>query len=166
MDDIPLIGCNNNLVVLIQNTQPEPTSYSFIYSLVKTTSINISATPNAHPIPFQTVATDHVQRNVDSITITGVIGCYGCAGLRAADTSRVISELKKLSESNYYRKENYLTLTSNDWVAENMILTSAVIDENQDSVMIKNITTTWVAANIVGSVTTPYFGRGGIKYTN
>lgn len=162
--DEPLIGCNNNLVVLIQNTEATPLDWSFVYSLVTDVDITISATPSSHPIPFQTVATDYVQRNVDTIVITGVVGCYSCGAFRSDNTNIVIAGLKKLSEQSYYSKDKYLTLTSNDWTATNMVMTNASIKESQDSVMKKQIVTTWQQMNIVGSVTAPYFARGGIQY--
>lgn len=160
---MPLLqGCDNNLVVLIETFEPVIKDWSFIYSIVDDVTINYSNSPHQHAIPFQTEITDHVQRNMDTITITGVIGCSGCGEFRSDATNNVVKELKRLSERSMYCKEQYVNLTSNDWLARSMILTSVSINERQDRVHTKAITTTWIGANIVGSIQNPSFSRGGI----
>ena len=164
---MPLLqGCDNNLVVLIETFDPVIKDWSFIYSIVDDVTINYSNSPHQHAIPFQTEITDHVQRNMDTITITGVVGCnvHGkkCNSLDSSSTNIVVQELKRLSERSMYCKEQYVNLTSNDWLARNMILTSASINERQDRVHTKAITTTWIGANLVGNVGNASFTRGGI----
>lgn len=167
-----LQGCGNDLIVLIETaaiadnvvgTGLDAKSWTFVYSLVKSVQIQFSATPSQHPIPYQTVITDNVQRNMDVITITGKISCASCGDLDATNTNIVIKELKMLSERSIYSTDYYVTLTSNDWLGENMILTSVTIDENQDNVMMKDITTVWQGANLTGDVQNANFKRGGIR---
>ena len=162
---MPLLqGCDNNLIVLIETFEPTIQDWTFVYSIVDDITINYSNTPNQHAIPFQTSITDHVNRNMDTITITGVVGCSGCEGLKSDVTNTVVQELKKLSERSMYCKEEYVNLTSNDWIARHMILTSVSINERQDRVHTKAITTTWMGLNVSGTVNDPYFLRGGIIY--
>ena len=159
-----LQGCDNSLIVLIQTNRPSFESWTFIYSVIDDVKINYSVTPHRHPIPYATEITDNVKRNMDTITLTGVIGCNSCGELRPASTNIVVSKLKELSERNMYCPEDYVTLTSNDWMAKYMILTSVSINERQDRVHTKSITTTWVGANLTGSVVNPAFERGGIVF--
>ena len=153
-----LINCSRNLTVLIQT---EFKDWSFIYDIVKTVDIDISNTTHSHPIPYGTQITDHVMREMDTIKISGIIGCVRC-GNRDLTMNNVIPELKRLSERMMYCKEDFITLTSNDWQARHMILTGVTVSESQETVQTKLITTTWVGANTVGSIANPSFERGGI----
>ena len=164
---MPLLqGCDNNLLVLIQTKEPILEDWSFIYTIVDDVKINYSNTPSRHPIPFSTEITDNVKRNMDTITITGVIGCYSCGEILPDATNVVIPKLKELSNRSMYCPDEYVTLTSNDWMAKYMILTNVSINERQDRTHFKTITTTWVGANLTGSVRKSVFERGGIVASN
>ena len=157
---VDLLGCNKNLTVLIET---EFKDWSFIYDIVTDIDINISNSPHQHPIPYGTEITDHVKRNMDRITITGIIGCYRCGGFDMT-TNYVIPELKKLADRMMYCIDDFVLLTSNDWQARYMILTDVSVKERYDKVQVKEITTTWIGANLTGSIGSPAFKQGGIQY--
>jgi hypothetical protein len=154
----PLTGCGENLVVLIETTDK---NWSFFYSIVKSVKISMSNKPHGHPIPYGTEITDHVKREMDQITITGVIGCLNCTG-ENHNINNYIPSVKRLKERMMHCRDEFVTLTSNHWQARYMILTNVEIEENQDHVQTKNITTTWIGANYTGTIRNPDFQRGGI----
>ena len=161
MPTIPNSACNQDLIVQIEAGGND---WSFIYDIVKTTDIQISNTPHQHPIPYGHTETDHVNRQMDTLSITGVISCFRCNGT-ATNFDTVISKLKELSDRMMYCKDDYCLLTSNHWQFRFGILTNVNVTESQDNVAIKQVTTTWIGANLSGSINDPSpFIRGGIKY--
>ncbi len=155
----PLLDCSANLIVLIETMERD---WSFIYDIAQSVNIRLATEPSAHPIPYGTEITDHVKRRMDEITIDGVVGCLKCEG--ETPIYGIIPELKRLSERMMYCKEDFVTLTSNKWQARYMILTSVDIKESQDSVQVLEISTTWLGANLTGTIRDPNFVRGGIVH--
>lgn len=165
-------GCDNDLVVLIENDGQD---FTFIYDLVKTCDISISSSPSQYGIPFGTKLTDNIVREMDNIRLSGVIGCIGCQqtiytphnvnfGINNSVLGYVISELKRLSEKMIYDNTGFTRLTSNHWSAENMILTSCEVRHTGDNVQEMLIDTTWVGANLVGTIAKPNYKRGGLNF--
>lgn len=153
-------NCSQTLTVLIESQYED---WSFIYDIVKTVDINIRANPHSHPIPYGTKITDHIEREMDTIKIDGVIGCFRCGGFSPNPTF-VIPTLKRLSERMIYNKDSFVLLTSNHWQSRFSILTDVQVRESQKGVQTKRITTTWVGANLTGTIRDPNFKRGGIVY--
>lgn len=157
---IPNNQCGDDLVVKIESQYED---WSFIYDIVKEVEITISTSPHDHPIPYGTKITDHVERQMDTMRITGLVSCFRCGGVSTIPAF-VISRLKQLSERMMYCKEDFILLTSNHWQFRYAILTEVSIRESQDGVHTKQISTSWVGANLTGSIRNPFFQRGGIVF--
>lgn len=157
-------NCNESLVVSIESKEQD---WTFMYGLVTDVAINLGNSPSSHPIPYGTTITDNMMRNMDTISIDGVLGCLKCDGMRGQSytsnaLSYVISKLKTLSQRMVYDNTGFVTLTSTQWLAKYMIMTSVSIRQKQDNVQKLYITTEWVGANLVGTIGSPVFIRGGI----
>lgn len=159
---IDLIGCDDDLVVFIESNDG---SWSFVYDVVESVSIGMSNKPTSHAIPYGTEITDNIMRSMDTITIDGVIGCVKCQSLFGNPSLHVvIAQLKKLADRMIYDREGFVTLTSNHWLGRFMILTDVDVKQSQDGVQVFEISTSWTGANLVGSIGSPNFIRGGIQY--
>lgn len=154
-------SCEMDLRVLIETRGQ--VYWSFLYDIVDENQISLSVSPNKYEIPYGTEVTDHIMREMDELTITGVASCYRCGGgLYIPNYNLVVQKLKELKERMIYCEDDYITIYSNDWIFSNAILVSADIVESQSNRQAKMITTKWLGTNLVGSVTHPEFKRGGI----
>lgn len=161
-----LDSCSEDLCVLIEK---EDMSYTFIYDIIDDIQIQMSITPSKHPIPYTYEITDNVARGVDVISLKGIMGCLSQCGnsdFGRTDVSmrEVIIAMKNMQDRTLYDRDGYATLTSNHWKANHMLLTNVVIGQSQEHVQKLDISTTWTAAHLVGTITSPEFKIGGIDF--
>ena len=159
--EFDLVSCTRPLMVLITS---DGTDYSLIYDIVTSCTISASNQKSDSPIPYGTSITDHVARGSEQITIEGVVGCYRCDSGGRANNNDILPLLKKIKEKMIYCSDDYFRLVSNDWIMEQMILTSFEVSETQNEPQVKQVSTVWDSANLTGSIQDPQFNRGGVVY--
>ena len=160
-------SCNTPLVASIrshsQASIPSDLIGSTLFDILGKVTLTISSSNNRHPVPFGTVITDHIQRNMDTLVMTGIVGCDNCAVKSSFKFKSIINIIKLIQSKMVYEPSSLIQITSNEWQFNYAILLNATIEEDAKHPQVKTITTTWVGANFSGSLSSPTFSRGGLS---
>lgn len=152
-----LAPCNADLLMSITGV---PDLSDLILSIVGQVRTSGSVALNGAPIPDGTTAIDHITRNPDLVSFSGILGCAGCRTV-GSDLADILAILKR-STSKLVYDATFANLFWNYGSASNMVLKSYSTVVTQTDVQIITATLNFEAANIQGEITAPSFRAGGI----
>ena len=153
-----LAPCGDDLVMSITGVPDLP---DIIFSVMGQVRVSGSNNLNRSPIPAGSTSIDHIVRNPDLVTFSGIMGCAGCRTV-GSDLFDVLAALKR-SSARFVYDATFANLFWNHGSASNMILKSYTTRQNQTDVQTISVTMNFEAANIQGEITAPSFRAGGIN---
>ena len=150
--------CGGDIILLVEGGGLS-VGLTFAFNKINRLSMTGGVTKNSSPSPIGTSITDHLVRNPDKVSVSGSLGCRNCD--RTLPVLQLLSpSLKKATSSVIYNNDFFL-LTSNTFIATNMVLIDYSIDHQQSTSQILDIAMEFEAQNISGQIQAPSMEAGG-----